>query len=751
MHLHDSPPRPLNPAESQRLTVNPETRESPSSVSSTGASIELLIEFSPADKGKLRAVAQSLAAKASEVFSLEASQGHLEWSLIFLAPNRCKQLMIVSPPVRPDGTRSTLQLTADKVKQLQDLCAEQHCQLIQHEMHEAIDSKSEEKYAEGHFLENIEKHLGEFSPEFKMSLRQCLATHPEVWNELELLMQMNPHERHENLAPQAALTAHQINQIFGFAPLVAMKACNLTGPLATEFPGLITPRGLLLIFKGVIDINKITQLRAIPDCIQHNVGLLCTPNGSAGLQEHLFTLEEALFTSHLPTLLSHLHALRDGTVSIQEYQGTPIPAPRETDFENQPETSKEKHFLPEELLVHIFRFLPMSELLQAQRTSRQFYSLMNDNVFWSLRGHVDSKEELLRLFSRIAKPLRKALLNFSKEQLALLASLMKMGTQERYATLDPEKATALTIPEQIRFLSFNNLVAFVSNKLYLAQAKAVPALLNRDCVLCILEDLIKPAEIVPLAGQRQIPLAQNLELLCGIRRPALQKKLFAVTEGLSLNHECLKTLLTFGFQALLDGIITLQQVKPLSLRELTHLLRDDVLQQLRSKTITFEKALQAIQSQLVLQRSLPTAEYPCKCCKRPGGQPDSHWYWHCPVVTDAQPVDPFLGDVGGIDAHVILNAENQRFDRFVAVCQEYAVKGTLTVRFATLGMQLRERYVYSERTGLKPLLERAVEEGLLTRQGDQGFAEVVLNPAKIAQYIERLERRMEQLRRGGND
>jgi len=129
----------------------------------------------------------------------------------------------------------------------------------------------------------------------------------------------------------------------------------------------------------------------------------------------------------------------------------------------------------------------------------------------------------------------------------------------------------------------------------------------------------------------------------------------------------------------------------------------------------------------------PDAQQPCKVCKRPGGLPDSHWYWHCPFR--AQPSRYTFGDEPTGD--VVLSSENQRFARYVAVLQEYVTRGIFTVRLSNLGMLLRERYVYSEKNGLGPLNERAVEEGLVLRQGDQGMAELVILPGKVEEFIMR--------------
>jgi hypothetical protein len=120
--------------------------------------------------------------------------------------------------------------------------------------------------------------------------------------------------------------------------------------------------------------------------------------------------------------------------------------------------------------------------------------------------------------------------------------------------------------------------------------------------------------------------------------------------------------------------------------------------------------------------------------------PDSHWYWHCPFKTQASPQRYVLGDQP--DADVVLSSENGRFERFVAILQEYVANGIATVRMSNLGMLLRERYVYAEKTGLKPLVERGVEEGIVVRQGDQGLAELVLLPGKIEEFIMRIEMRM---------
>ncbi len=53
------------------------------------------------------------------------------------------------------------------------------------------------------------------------------------------------------------------------------------------------------------------------------------------------------------------------------------------------------------------------------------------------------------------------------------------------------------------------------------------------------------------------------------------------------------------------------------------------------------------------------------------------------------------------------------------------------MRLSTLGVVMRENFVYSEKAGLKPLVERAVELGLAERRGEQGNAELVLLKERI--------------------
>lgn len=134
----------------------------------------------------------------------------------------------------------------------------------------------------------------------------------------------------------------------------------------------------------------------------------------------------------------------------------------------------------------------------------------------------------------------------------------------------------------------------------------------------------------------------------------------------------------------------------------------------------------------------PGAEYPCRICRRPGGLPDSHWYWNCPFKSQKSSQRFVIGD--DLDTDVIMNSENGRFYKFVAILQEYIVDGTSIVRMSNLGMVLRDRYVYSEKTGLKPLVERAVEENLVVRQGDQGFAEIIILAGNVEAYIARITR-----------
>lgn len=131
---------------------------------------------------------------------------------------------------------------------------------------------------------------------------------------------------------------------------------------------------------------------------------------------------------------------------------------------------------------------------------------------------------------------------------------------------------------------------------------------------------------------------------------------------------------------------------------------------------------------------LPGPEHPCPICRKPGGLHDSHWYWKCPLP-DLRYVDK------DHDPAVKLNIENDRYTRFVGILDEYLRSGVTVVRLSNLGMLLKQRFVYSEKSGLKPLIERGVDDKLLIRQGEQGMAEVILLPGSIATFINTLTKK----------
>ena len=275
---------------------------------------------------------------------------------------------------------------------------------------------------------------------------------------------------------------------------------------------------------------------------------------------------------------------------------------------------------------------------------------------------------------------------------------MNMNTSERYKNLDPDQATALTLSQQIQFFSFNNLVVFVAGKLTIAQAKAVPELLDRNCVLYLLEGFIDAEEVVRLTStpDRSINALRrkNLPLVCGPN----------------------------GKVALREGLFRLDQMLSLPTNLLSLLLIRRVFERLRSKSITAERALQEINLDPSRQAQPPGQEHPCAACQKPGGQPDSHWYWRCPVA-DIPP------------------SQNQRYEQFVAVLHEYIAKSTTTVRMSELGALCRKRGVYaaSETLPLKPLNNRAFEEGLLILEGDQALKEAILLANEITDFIHKIE------------
>ena len=90
-------------------------------------------------------------------------------------------------------------------------------------------------------------------------------------------------------------------------------------------------------------------------------------------------------------------------------------------------------------------------------------------------------------------------------------------------------------------------------------------------------------------------------------------------------------------------------------------------------------------------------------------------------------------------------AERQRFERFVAVLQEYVTKGMPRVYTEYLKKCCRERGVLTGTQSLTPLLTRAVADGFLTLEGDQGLKEAILKADKIEDFIKKLLERMQML------
>lgn len=147
-------------------------------------------------------------------------------------------------------------------------------------------------------------------------------------------------------------------------------------------------------------------------------------------------------------------------------------------------------------------------------------------------------------------------------------------------------------------------------------------------------------------------------------------------------------------------------------------------------------------------RALPWRDYVCPICHTPGGLPNSHYHWQCPNKpgpgTDTaavagrfpNPVD-IASSSSSSDPVVVLawRREEERFAKFLdIIVQTYVMRDIEFVRLSTLGVVMREHFVYAEKAGLKPLVERACQLGLATRQGEQGLAEMVFQKEALLKY-----------------
>ena len=318
--------------------------------SSDGASVEFVLKFSSQDGRNLEEVSQSLAIRTGEIFSLTVPKGRSQPEIKFTASHRAKFKMMAPPTMNIEEIKRLLQPQGDMMKQFRDLCDKEKCQYkISAKVRD--DSTSVEEKAEASVLisspfpPTITRALDELSSDpmnrsSMESFRRYLeasyldAFSPEQLSQLESLLQMNLHERYLNLAAGVALDANEQKVIFGFPALVPIVAGTITVTLAKEFPQLCTPHGIYACTE-LVDVYYFSQLRGHRGCIPGNFRRLCSPHGVRGLQEHLFTFEEALFLRHLPSLLTDeaLLALSQGTISIQEYDGRPIPATLETKTE----------------------------------------------------------------------------------------------------------------------------------------------------------------------------------------------------------------------------------------------------------------------------------------------------------------------------------------------------------------------------------------------------------------------------------
>jgi hypothetical protein len=151
-------------------------------------------------------------------------------------------------------------------------------------------------------------------------------------------------------------------------------------------------------------------------------------------------------------------------------------------------------------------------------------------------------------------------------------------------------------------------------------------------------------------------------------------------------------------------------------------------------------------SSAAADRTRPWRDYVCPFCHKPGGLPESHYHWACPQYKGeglAPPVPPkyVIETPDGRaeappDAASVWCQEEERFSRFVAILNKlYVQRDILEVRLSTLGVVMRENFVYSEKAGLKPLVERAVELGLGERRGEQGNAALVLLKERIRVFV----------------
>lgn len=134
---------------------------------------------------------------------------------------------------------------------------------------------------------------------------------------------------------------------------------------------------------------------------------------------------------------------------------------------------------------------------------------------------------------------------------------------------------------------------------------------------------------------------------------------------------------------------------------------------------------------------IPWKDYACKICGTPGGAKErSHYIWRCPELQKSEKVSIYSVDDEEGNAEKIegpkgeLAKWKQQFEYFLEVIYKiYIVRDQMTVRLSTLGSLMGKApyNVYTEKGGLKPLIQYAVELGFLQRRGEQGNAEVVFN------------------------
>lgn len=150
---------------------------------------------------------------------------------------------------------------------------------------------------------------------------------------------------------------------------------------------------------------------------------------------------------------------------------------------------------------------------------------------------------------------------------------------------------------------------------------------------------------------------------------------------------------------------------------------------------------------------IPWRDYVCSICNKSGGLPDSHYWWMCPKrpTDDSSTYDTFVMDEEiGFDGMIpspsvvvpstfdVWKKEQETFYKFIEILiKTYVSTDSLVIRLSILGVVMHKNFVYAEKSGLKPLVERSMQLGLAYRRGEQGNTEFIINKEELIDYAKR--------------